>query len=323
MGVPDEVKSDNGPAFISAEFSKFAKKLGFTHRLITPLWPPANGTAERFMRNINKVIRCATVEGLPWKSCINDYLANYRNVPHSMTGCTPNHLMKLPDDSGLYSINKKKPNKDKVSKTKMKVYTDKKRRARSHSFKLGDIVVHKWSRSNKYQAIFDPDCYEIIKIDHSMITASRQDHQVTRNCFFFQAACLLGVKSNDVKEAPKVKQFLVQRRVEPTLYRPESPISILEPQPLIQEHVSLDSLNNATNLSRSQDRIQVENQEIAVQIAVQNEQQPSQLATLPNQIENTSIQRKWMSFDRKMTMENLASLNRPDEIKLRSRNVSK
>ena len=71
-GVPAVIKTDNGPAFRKS-FKRFAALMGFVHQAITPLWPPANGTAERFMRNINKVIRCSLVEKLPWRSCINDY----------------------------------------------------------------------------------------------------------------------------------------------------------------------------------------------------------------------------------------------------------
>jgi hypothetical protein len=133
------------------------------------------------MKNINKVIRCASVAKLSWKACVNDYLLNYRNTPHSMTGCTPNGLIKLPNDSGLYSVNEQRQNVDARNKQKMKAYTDAKRNATPHSFVVGDTVVLKWSRSNKYQTLFDPDCYTISAIDNSMITAKRHNHQVTRN----------------------------------------------------------------------------------------------------------------------------------------------
>ena len=50
--------------------------MNFKKRLITPLWPAAIGLAERFMRNLNKVIRRAKVENLPWilqeHSILND-----------------------------------------------------------------------------------------------------------------------------------------------------------------------------------------------------------------------------------------------------------
>ncbi|XP_028416022.1 uncharacterized protein K02A2.6-like [Dendronephthya gigantea] len=47
-GIPDVMKSDNGPPFSGHEFAKYAKEKGFQHRRITPLWPAANGEAERF-----------------------------------------------------------------------------------------------------------------------------------------------------------------------------------------------------------------------------------------------------------------------------------
>ena len=38
-GIPDILKSDNGPPFSSHEFVQFAEYLGFKHRKITPYWP--------------------------------------------------------------------------------------------------------------------------------------------------------------------------------------------------------------------------------------------------------------------------------------------
>ena len=109
-----------------------------------------------------------------------------------MTGVTPNELMGLEDNSSMDSFPTIiKPNHDSKSKTAMKEYTDKKRRAKLHDFQIGDLVVHKWSRSNKYQCLFDPDAYNITAINHSMITATRDNHQVTRNASFFQLASFL------------------------------------------------------------------------------------------------------------------------------------
>ena len=48
-GIPEVVKSDNGPPFQSNEFRNFAAQLNFKHHRITPLWPEANGEAERFI----------------------------------------------------------------------------------------------------------------------------------------------------------------------------------------------------------------------------------------------------------------------------------
>ena len=56
FGVPDVIRSDNGPPFNSKEFAEFADDLGFKHRKVTPKWARANGEVERFVRTVKKVI---------------------------------------------------------------------------------------------------------------------------------------------------------------------------------------------------------------------------------------------------------------------------
>ena len=62
FGIPESLKSDNGPPFNSRDFAQFAYSLGFKHRRITPLWPKANAEAERFMRTISKMIKTSVIE---------------------------------------------------------------------------------------------------------------------------------------------------------------------------------------------------------------------------------------------------------------------
>ena len=82
FGIPDVVKTDNGPPFNGREFNGFAEHLGFHHRKITPLWPQANGEVERFMKTIGKAIRAAHVEHRSWKQEMYSFLRNYRATPH-------------------------------------------------------------------------------------------------------------------------------------------------------------------------------------------------------------------------------------------------
>ena len=56
-GVPEVVKTDNGPSFNEHEFAQLADYLGFVFRKVTPLWPEANGEIERFMKSFGKVLR--------------------------------------------------------------------------------------------------------------------------------------------------------------------------------------------------------------------------------------------------------------------------
>jgi transposase InsO family protein len=56
FGLPDEIVSDNGRAFISVHeniptiFGLRLRQKGIHHRLITPYWPEANGKAEAFVK---------------------------------------------------------------------------------------------------------------------------------------------------------------------------------------------------------------------------------------------------------------------------------
>jgi hypothetical protein len=77
FGIPDVVKTDNGPPFNSREFQSFAQTLGFKHRKITPRWPRANGEVDRFVRTIKKVVKTATVEHKNWKQEMHRFLRNF------------------------------------------------------------------------------------------------------------------------------------------------------------------------------------------------------------------------------------------------------
>jgi hypothetical protein len=45
------------------------------HRKITPLWPRANAICERFMRNINRVMRNSKVDKANWREELEVFLS--------------------------------------------------------------------------------------------------------------------------------------------------------------------------------------------------------------------------------------------------------
>ena len=61
-GIPELLKTDNGPPFTSHSFEVFAKELGFQRRKITSLWPKPSAEAERFMHTLGKAIRTTRTE---------------------------------------------------------------------------------------------------------------------------------------------------------------------------------------------------------------------------------------------------------------------
>ena len=86
------VKTDNGPPFNGDQFSPWAKYIGFAHSRITPLWPEANGEAERFMRTLGKATCTAKVDGGNSKQEIM-FLRHYRATPHSLTCLSPAEML--------------------------------------------------------------------------------------------------------------------------------------------------------------------------------------------------------------------------------------
>ena len=192
FGTPEIVKTDNGPPFNGSEFAKFAEYIGFKHKKVTPLWPQANGEAERFMKTIEKSLRAAVIEGRSWKQELHNFMRNYRATPHSTTNIPPSELMfgrnirtKLPeiqfenDDAYVQE-------RDAMQKRKMKMNADKKRKARKSEFKIGDTVLVKQERKNKMSTPFNPKPLTIVDIKGTMITASREGTKITRNASHYK-----------------------------------------------------------------------------------------------------------------------------------------
>ena len=58
-GIPEQVRSDNGPQYDSAEFSHFAKQWGFKHVTSSPRFPLPNGEVERGVRTVKNLLQKA------------------------------------------------------------------------------------------------------------------------------------------------------------------------------------------------------------------------------------------------------------------------
>ena len=93
QGIPEVLKSDNGPPFNSNEFQKPAEHSGFEHRRITPYWPIANGETERFIQTLENCIRAAYIEGKDWEQEMYTFLQQFRVKPHSTTGMSPREAL--------------------------------------------------------------------------------------------------------------------------------------------------------------------------------------------------------------------------------------
>ena len=192
-GIPELLKTDNGPPFTSYSFKTFARELGFQHRKITPLWPKANAEAERFMRTLGKAIRTARAHQKDWQKELNTFLRNYRSTPHSSTVKSPAELLmgrqiktKLPEVPTLHHTHPATAKKDSAAKQKMKYYADKYSHCKSHKFSVGDLVLPRQPKVNKFSTPFQAEPFRITEVKGSMITATSKDQTVTRNASHFK-----------------------------------------------------------------------------------------------------------------------------------------
>lgn len=196
-GIPERVKSDNGPPFKSRGFKQFARRLGFKHRRITPRHPRANGLVENFNRMIIKILKIARMECLPWREELRTFLRNYRATIHLSTGKSPAELFfgnrpfktrmgfvaqsKFDDDTEVRVH-------DAKQKLKSKQAADKKLYVKECNLSLGDKVLVRMEKRNKLSPIYDPIQYTVVDRKGSMITAERQKpfHSITRDMSHFK-----------------------------------------------------------------------------------------------------------------------------------------
>src|SRR4029434_3448022 len=152
-GNPKDLISDNGPQFLSADFSDFLKKRGIQHMRSSVYYPRANGEVERFNRCVKDCLQTASIQGEPWKPFLRTYLMDYRATPHSTTGVSPSELLHgRRMRTKLQVIDMPVPPSDrhamrervKDKQRKMKEYTDAKRHAKYTT----SILVTKYGLGN-------------------------------------------------------------------------------------------------------------------------------------------------------------------------------
>ena len=73
-GLPQSLRSDNGPQFRSEVFEWYLEDNSIEHRKTTPLWPQANGKVERQNKSLLKRMKIAQAEGKEWKKEVRKYL---------------------------------------------------------------------------------------------------------------------------------------------------------------------------------------------------------------------------------------------------------
>ena len=88
-GLPEQLVSDNGPQFRSADFAEFMKGNGVKHIRCAPYHPSSNGAAERFVRTVKEALKSTKGSGRTLQQRLQNFLLSYRTIPHATTGVAP------------------------------------------------------------------------------------------------------------------------------------------------------------------------------------------------------------------------------------------
>ena len=114
-GIPEVIRTDNGPAFNSGDFRRHLTKLGEMHDPLIPVWPKANGDVERVNQPVGKVIQAVLIEVRPRRQEIQRFVQQYRRTPHLVIKKAPSEFIfnrqvrgKLPVIDRKIIVNKHK-----------------------------------------------------------------------------------------------------------------------------------------------------------------------------------------------------------------------
>ena len=181
-GLPFTIKSDNGPQFKSEEFSDYCERNGIEHLRVTAKWAQANGEVERQNSSLLKRIQIAQAQGLDWRRELRKYVAKYRGITHSTTGRSPAELLfnrrirgKLPDLTGYSREDTEVADRDAEMKGKSKLYADDRRNAKMSNVDLGDVVLVKQDKLNKFSTTFKSDPHTVVKKSGNQVVVEAED----------------------------------------------------------------------------------------------------------------------------------------------------
>ncbi|XP_055633272.1 uncharacterized protein K02A2.6-like [Toxorhynchites rutilus septentrionalis] len=185
FGMPESIKSDNGPQFISTEFQEFCRQFDIDHRKTTPYWPQANGEVERLNRSIGKRLKISQETlGSDWQWDLRTFVLMHNSTPHSTTGIAPSILMfgrKLKDKlPGLLmkcpKVLEEIQDRDRVQKMKGAEYADHRRMAKQNDIEKDDIVITKRiQKENKLSTPFHPEEFTVISRNGSNVTLKSKE----------------------------------------------------------------------------------------------------------------------------------------------------
>ena len=84
FGVPEVIRSDGGPQFVSHEFENFCRSFEIHHSRSAPYHPQGNGAAERAVQTAKRLVKTKN---------LTEALKDYRSTALEVTGYAPCQLL--------------------------------------------------------------------------------------------------------------------------------------------------------------------------------------------------------------------------------------
>lgn len=194
FGFPETIQSDNGPPFNGSEFTSFLNNFNIKHHCITPYWPEANGTAERFVKTLKIALTNILCESSSMEEKLNNFLMNYRSTTHDTTGHSPYSLLLnrevkgfLPNNQTTKSHTSENQSREEIVKRKRHERENQKRYIKPNIFEIGDTVLCKQKKNNALTPFYDSTPLKITNICGSQIEAKFDNGKtINRKSSFFK-----------------------------------------------------------------------------------------------------------------------------------------
>lgn len=94
VGIPQEIVTDQGTAFLSQTLQQVYSLLGIQRIKTTPIHPQTDGLVERYNQTLKTMLKKFMAEdGKDWDCWLPYLLLSYREVPQASTGFSPFQLL--------------------------------------------------------------------------------------------------------------------------------------------------------------------------------------------------------------------------------------
>ena len=137
--VPEHIVTNNGPQFISQQFTDFVHAQGIQHSQSALYHPATNDLAERFVQTLKQAMKASSSSGLPLSHQLCDFLLTYCSTVHATTGVTPSLLFLQRELRTRFDLLRPHPGAQ-VSMKQSRQKQDHDRHAKQRTFAVGDLV---------------------------------------------------------------------------------------------------------------------------------------------------------------------------------------